>query len=147
MIRKAKERDFLDILSLSEEFWLETEYEEEFDPTHVLEMVKLSYNNDLLCVLDLNGVKGFIAGVVAPLLGSPKALVAAEVGFYILPKYRGNGLKLMRFYESQVASKGIKYNSMMSLQSCDPERANRLYEGMGYHLSEMTYLKVMSWQQ
>lgn len=143
MIRKAVEGDFLSILHLSEEFWSKTEYDEPFDPSHVLEMVKLSFSHGLLAVVDVDGLVGFIAGISSPLLGNGNVKIAAELAYYVDKEYRGCGLSLLEFYEGLVKDKGIKYGSMMSLQSCDPGKANSLYERMGYHLSEMTYLKVM----
>ena len=66
-----------------------------------------------------------------------------ELGYFIHPEHRGKGVKLLRFYEDLAREQGVKYNSMISIQSCNPERANRVYEAMGYHPSEMTFMKVM----
>lgn len=144
MIREATSKDYFAILALAEKFWQDTEYDEDFDPAHVLDYIKLAGNCGLLAVVDVDGkVVGFIAGVVSPLLGNRNALIAAELAYYVEPEYRGRGVRLLSFYERLVKAKGIKYNSMMSLQSSKPEAANEIYRRFGYHHTETTFLKVM----
>jgi len=144
MIREATAHDYFAILNLAEKFWQDTEFDEEFDPAHVLDYIKLAHNSGLLAVVDVdNKVVGFIAGMKAPLLGNRNAMIAAELAYYVQPEYRGRGVRLLSFYERLVKAQGIKYNSMMSMQSCNPEAANEIYRRKGYHLTEMTFLKVM----
>lgn len=143
MIRLAKENEFDEILMLAAEFWEQTEYDEEFDPDQAALMIRLCFDSGLLVVLDVGGVVGFVAGVQAPLLGNKSTMMATELAYYISPSHRGAGVNLLRFYENQARSLGVKYNVMVSLQSSSPEIANKIYEKMGYHLTEMSYVKVL----
>lgn len=143
MIRKTEEKDFLDILYLCELFWDETEYNDVFDPNYCYEVIHTCYQQGLSAVIDKGGVVGFISGIAVPLLGNGQSRMAVEQGFYILPEHRGSGLKLLRFYEKLVREQSVKYSVLTCLQSCEPDKAQKLYEHEGYHLSERNYLKVM----
>lgn len=145
MIRDAKETDFGAILDMCEQFWQHTSYSEPFEREHVLKMVELAFNQDLLIVLDVEGVQGFIAGVSSPLLGSSQSMAGTELAWWVNPVYRGGGagFKLMRAMEYKARRNGIKYWNMASMASSNDKHANDIYERAGYKLNETLYQKVL----
>ena len=146
MIRKATPNDFESILDLSAKFWRHTQYSEPFEREHTLLMVQQAYSHGLLAVLEIKGeIVGFAAGVKSFLLGSTQALTGTELAWWVNEDHRHgrNGIGLLRFIEGLARDQGIKYWNMASMESCEPEVANNLYERMGYCRSENVYTKVL----
>jgi len=143
MIRKADECDFEAILDLSEEFWKSTIYTEKFDRDHTKAMVEMAHDCGLLAVIDLDEVVGFCAAVKAPILGSPLALGATELAWYVKPDHRGGrkGIELMKFMEDLAAEEGVKYFTMVAMHSS--MEVGSIYERLGYKKSETSYTKVL----
>lgn len=144
MIRLATEDDFNSILLMCADFWKHTQFTEEFEPDHTLNMVKMAHEHGLLAVVDCDGVVGFCAGVKMFLLGSTQALCATEVAYWLNPDHRKgkNGIALLLFMEELVKEQNIKYWTMVSMQSSMPEIVGQMYERMGYVHSETSYTKV-----
>lgn len=145
MIRKATPQDFNAILDLSQEFWKYTLFDEEFDRDHTLLMVKQSFDYGLLAALEIDlEVVGFVSGIKSFLLGSPAALMGVELAWWVTPDHRGgkNGIKLLKFIETLAREQGIKYWTMVSMESSMPEQINGLYEKLGYKKSETGFTKV-----
>jgi GNAT superfamily N-acetyltransferase len=144
MIRIATEDDIPSILLLCEEFWAYTIYDEAFNADHTRLMVDMALDHGLLAVLDAGTIVGFVAGIKSALLGSTQALTGTELAWWISPDHRKgrNGIKLMLFIEDLARKQGIKYWNMISMESSDPERANKIYEKLGYVKSETSYTKV-----
>lgn len=145
MIRIASEKDIPGILTLCEEFWKYTMYEEEFDAEHTESMVVLALDHGLLAVLDVNGIVGFVAGVKSFLLGSTKALTGTELAWWVNPEHRKGrkGIDLMLFIENLAKDQGIKYWNMVAMESSSPEIASKIYARLGYTKSETSYTKVL----
>jgi N-acetylglutamate synthase-like GNAT family acetyltransferase len=146
MIRLATEDDFPAIIELCREFWTHTQFSEDFDAEHCLGMVKLSHDHELLAVLVVNDiVQGFCAAVKSFLLASTQAMTATELAWWVNPDHRGgkNGVVLLQFMEQLAKDQGIKYWSMVSMESSMPETINRMYERLGYTKSETIYTKVI----
>lgn len=145
VIRTAVEGDIPEILEMCAHFWSETIYDEPFDPDYTVNMVKLSLDHELLAVVDLNGVVGFVAGIKSPLLGNGDTLTGTELAWWIEPEHRKGrlGIDLMRYIEKLAKIQGVKYWNMISMESSAPEVANRIYERLGYSKSETSYTKVI----
>lgn len=145
MIREATEADFPAIIEMSREFWNHTQFTEEFDPEHTLEMVRLSHSQGLMCVCDDGEVYGFIAAIKSYLLASRKATAATELAWWVNPKKRGKmeGVGLIRSLESLCIAQDVKYLSMAYMETSMPARVARLYESLGYKLQEALYTKVL----
>jgi GNAT superfamily N-acetyltransferase len=148
MIRCASEEDFDSILEMSAKFWLETQFDEPFEPDHTVNMVRMAHDHELLAVVEIDGkCVGFCAGIKSFILGSTKAMCATELAWYLYPEHRGgkNGVALLQFMEGLVKEQGIKYWTMVSMQSSMPEQVGRMYERMGYVHSETCYTKVFDY--
>jgi ribosomal protein S18 acetylase RimI-like enzyme len=146
MIREAVSNDIDDILVLCEEFWKHTIYEDDFDAEHTRLMVNLAQEHGLLGVLTENDkVVGFIAGVKSPLLANPNVLTGTELAWWVEPDYRKGrkGISLMLFIESLAKQQGIKYWNMISMESSNPDVANKIYERLGYKKTETSFTKEL----
>jgi len=147
MIRNATTEDFEAILDMSAEFWLQTQFSEPFERDHTLNMVQMAHDHGLLAVVDIDGPVGFCAGVKSYTLGSTQAMTATELAWWLNPECRGgkNGVALLQFMEKLVQEQGIKYWTMVSMQSSMPEVVGKMYERMGYVHSETCYTKVFDY--
>ncbi len=148
MIRLATEDDFESILDMSAKFWLSTQFNESFESDHTRLYVQMAFDHGLLAVVEIDGKNvGFCAAIKSFILGSTKAVGATELAWYIYPEHRAgkNGIALLQFMEGLVKEQGIKYFTMVSMQSSMPEQVNRMYERMGYKHSETSYTKVFTY--
>ena len=145
MIRVAKKEDIPAILLLCEEFWKHTLYDEEFDCDHTQVMVNMALEHGLLEVLDLDGIVGFVAGIKSYLMASTEALTGTELAWWVNPAHRKGrkGIDLMLFIEDLARAQGVKYWNMVSMESSDPEIANKIYERLGYKKTETSFTKVL----
>jgi len=148
MIRTATPDDFDQILDMASRFWLETQFTEPFERDHTVNMVQMAYDHGLLAVVEIEGqCVGFCAGIKSFILGSTKALCATELAWWLNHEHRSgkNGVALLLFMEGLVKEQGIKYWTMVSMQSSMPEVVGRMYEKLGYVHSETCYTKVFDY--
>lgn len=145
MIRQAIDCDIPDILRMAADFWKHTDYSEPFDHAHVANAVQNCMSQGLVAVIDENGLVGFCAATMFPLLGSIGAMMATELAWWIDPNHRKGrkGLELMRFMESLARERGVKYFNMIAMESSSPETAEKIYLRTGYRKAETTYTKVL----
>ena len=145
MIRRATVQDYPAILVMSREFWLETAYDDPHDDEHVLFMIKMADDHDLLFVVDIDHqVEGFVAGLNIPLLGNKSVTCVTELAYWINPAARGrHGLGLIRALEKGAKAVGAKYINMIAMESSKPEVAAAIYARRGYRKVETTYSKQL----
>jgi GNAT superfamily N-acetyltransferase len=146
MIRLATTKDFDDILKLSAEFWLHTQFTEPFEPEHTLKMVEFSHDQGFLSVAESKGkIIGFAAGIYSALLGNSTVLAGTELAWWIDKEHRGgqHGIMLLKFMESRAKDLGIRYWNMVAMESSMPEQVKSMYEKMGYTHQESTFTKVI----
>ena len=147
MIRLANEGDFEKILDMSENFWENTIYKAPFDREHTKISVKMSFDHGLLSVFekDDNNVVGFIAIIKYPLLASASVLAATEMAWWVEPEHRnGRGaINLLLFSEQQAKLQGVKYLTMVSMESSNPIISERIYQRLKYSKSETSFTKEL----
>lgn len=145
MIRRGLYCDLDDIVRLARDFWSHTIYDEPFDSQLVRDIAAQCIDNNLMAVLDLDGVVGFTCAVKGPLLACSSVFTATEIAWWIDPEYRKGryGIELMKFIESLAKEQGVKYFNMISMESCSPEVAERIYQCSGYHKTETSHTKVL----
>lgn len=144
MIRSATPDDFDQILNLSADFWLHTQFDESFERDHTRLYVQMAFDHQLLAVVEISGeVVGFCAAIKSPLLGSSSAVMATELAWYLDPGHRGgkNGVALLLHMEQLAKSQGVKYWNMLYMESSMPESVKRLYERLGYKKQEAIFTK------
>jgi L-amino acid N-acyltransferase YncA len=144
MIRKAMASDLDPILDMGVDFWRETIFSEPYDRSCAKLMMDSCMEKDLLAVLEVDGkVEGFVAGVVGPVYANPNVMAGSEIAWWINSEHRnsGNGKALMKFMEQLAKKQGVKYWSMVSMESSDPEKANAMYAKAGYAKTETVWNK------
>jgi GNAT superfamily N-acetyltransferase len=143
MIREATEHDVPSIVEMAVQFWAHTSFEEPADADHIRVMVVHCLNDGIIKVYDNDGPKGFIAGIMGPLLGSPLAFQAVEVGFWLNPEYRKGrcGEQLLNAFEQQAIDHGCQYVTLVSMVSSSPEVAEAIYLSKGYKKTETSFTK------
>jgi GNAT superfamily N-acetyltransferase len=126
-------------------FWEHTLFDEPFDSEHTRTMVEMALEHGLLAVVDLDGLVGFVAGVKSFLIGSKEAMYGTELAWWIEPEHRKGrlGIDLMLTIEEMAKSEGIKYWTMASMESSNPEVSNKIYSRLGYKKSETYWTKVL----
>ena len=70
-------------------------------------------------------------------------LVAVEAFWYMIKKYRGQGLRLLSAFEAWAKDRSAKRVAMIHLESLQPEVLRRVYERFGYKLIESHYVKTI----
>ena len=148
MIRLAEDKDLDSILRMAADFWLQTQFNEPFEAEHTRHYVQMAFDQGLLAVVEIDGENvGFCAAIKSFILGSTKAYGATELAWWLDPEHRKgkNGIALLLFMEGLVKEQGIKYWTMVSMQSSMPEQVGRMYERMGYVHSETSYTKVFDY--
>lgn len=144
-VRAGNYSDIPRIIEMSEVFWEKTIYEEPIDPASIENTALSCIENNMMAVLDIEGAKGFACGVVSPLLGNNSVLAGTEIAWWVEPDYRKGsyGIKLLKLIESLAKDAGVKYWSMVFMESSMPDDIKRIYEALGYELNETTYTKVL----
>lgn len=146
MIREATQDDIEQILIMCAHFWENTDYEEEFNAEDTRVMVQSALSQGLLAVAEVEaGVIGFVAGIKGPLMANHSVLTGTELAWWIEPEHRKGrlGIDLMLYIESLARIQGVKYWNMISMESSNPEVANRIYKRLGYIKSETSFTKVI----
>lgn len=99
----------------------------------------------MLFVATLEGhVVGFVLGICSPYIMNKNYLAGAELAWWVEPEHRkgSTGIKLLKAIENSAKDLGVKMWSMMSLESVEPEKMDRLYKALGYTQAERTYVRV-----
>lgn len=147
-IKRAKLDDVDAMVTFGEGFWTQTMYYKqgvEYDypaitalTTNLIEtggIVQVAYDDDR--------VVGIILMVKGPMPFNPGALVATELVYYVDPEYRntGVGTQLLQQAENIAKQQEIKFITMIHLDSVQPEKAESVYNSMGYHRNETAFTK------
>jgi hypothetical protein len=146
MTRDGTAADIPAIVDMAREFWKHTMYTEEFDGEHVAFMTGLALDHGLLAVLEIDGrLEGFTAGISGPLLGNASTKTATEIAWWVNPDARKgrHSLDLLRHIERQAKAVGVKYWTMVSMQSSAPDVAERIYLRHGYKHSETSFTRIL----
>lgn len=108
----------------------------------LLMLIHQQDKNSMALVSDRGGeVTGFILGTTVPSSFS-KHLYAVELGYYVLPEYRKSKdwKELIKTYEEWAKKiAGADYASVSLLD----ERVGKLYQRLGYKVTEVTYKKEL----
>lgn len=145
MIRLATIDDIPTIIEMAKTFWGNTVYQEPLNEETVNMLCHLCIKNHLMCVLDIDGPKGFACADKGALLGDHRVCAGVEMAWWIDPGYRenGHGIGLLKKLESLAKLAGIKYFVMVYMESCMPEVVKEIYKSMGYNRHEVSYMKVL----
>jgi GNAT superfamily N-acetyltransferase len=146
VIRAGTTDDIPEIIRMAEQFWQNTEFREEvYDPYMVEAMSQACIGQGLMAVLDSDGVHGFACGIAGPLLASGDVLAGTEMAWWVDESHRTgrNGIELLRALEKMAKAAGVKYWTMIFMESSMPSMIERIYKKMGYKLTETSYMRVL----
>lgn len=145
VFRNGTRSDTQSIIELGRLFWGQLDYREAYDPAQTKLVLELVFETGVICcveAIETEQVVGFIGLVLMPLLCS-KEVQATEVAYFVHPRHRGTGGRLLRYAEEQARAKGAKYINMISMQCVDPDGVRKIYESMGYAHVESTFRKEL----
>jgi GNAT superfamily N-acetyltransferase len=89
---------------------------------------------------------GVVVGVIAGKfikLALCDYTIFQETLWYVLPEYRGQGLRLFRECEKYCQSLGIKSIVMGNMANLNEEKMRKFYYSQGYKLMETQYVKTL----
>ena len=87
-----------------------------------------------------NGIHGMLGGMKYPDPNSGE-LIATEFFWFVNPEKRGQGLKLLKAFESWAKEQECKKIIMVHLADLMPDRIKQIYEKSGYEMLETHYVK------
>ena len=148
IIRAGQLIDLERCLDMAENFYEVAGYKEDIPLCRdsCREFMEFAMSQGLLFVAALEGsVVGFVLGIASPYIMNKNYLAGAELAWWVEPEYRkgSTGIKLLKAIEKSAKDLGIKMWSMMSLESVEPEKMERLYKALGYVPAERTYVRVL----
>jgi len=114
----------------------------EYAIKQVEDLITSEYGAVLLSV----GDDGVIQGGLCALKGRDRhdgTLYAVEDFFFVHPQYRkeGIGVSLLKAFEAWAKAEGCQKTAMIHLVDSYPDVLKKFYEGMGYRLMELHYVK------
>lgn len=89
---------------------------------------------------DQDKIVGGLGAIKYPDLHSG-VLTAVETFWYVLPEYRGEGLKLLDAYEQWASDNNCGKMAMIHMVDSMPKALEKLYTRRGYQLIEKHYVK------
>jgi GNAT superfamily N-acetyltransferase len=146
MIRAGTEQDIAAIIRMAREFWKNTAFDEVYEPEMVACMAQACIDQGLMSVYEHDGaVRGFACGICGPLLASSEVLAGTEMAWWVDEDARGGtaGVKLLRHLEGLAKNVGVKYWTMVFMESSMPETVASIYKKMGYKKTETSYMRVL----
>lgn len=147
MLWVATEDDVPRLAELGEEFYNATIYARSipYDKASARETLTNILRSDLGIILVYGDIRGFIAGIAAPVYANRTFLQAHELFWWVSPEFRGgrSGVVLLRAFERWAESIGASVVAMSSLETLAPERVARMYDKAGYSPSEHLFIKVL----
>lgn len=144
---EATHADVDKMVEFGKEFWHQTSYYKqgvEYDAEQCAALTHHLIDNGIVLVAHHEGEPvALLLMVVGPMPFNPLAIVATEMVYYVSPKFRkgGLGFRMLKKAEGVAKAKNVKYISMIHLASVEPERAEAVYNRMGYHKTETIFSK------
>lgn len=142
-IRKANKEDLLGILVLAKEFSREAPKTHKWNidkTTNFLLSAIENTNMEIFISEKDDEVTGAIVCMVTEMYMS-NTVIASEIAWFVSKDLRGSrsSIKLLKAFEDWGRSKGADYLGMADIE--DISNLRKLYNRLGYSVSETTYLK------
>lgn len=148
-VRRAEHSDVGKMVAFGREFWHQTSYYQqgvEYDEEQCSALTHHLIDEGIVLLAESNNRPvALLLMVVGAMPFNPLAVVATELVYYVDPEHRkgGLGFKILKQAEKLAESKGVKYISMIHMDSVTPERAEAVYKRMGYHKTETLFSKEL----
>lgn len=151
MIRKAEMSDLVAMMRLGKEFWHQTKYYKDWGiPYHGVSVATHATQCIDMGATFIDEQDGEIAGMILVYITrfpmDYRVLQGTEWVFYVDPDKRGGktAVGLMEAAEAALKEMGVKLFSMISLSNVTPERAEKLYQHLGFEHSETGFTKEVT---
>ena len=149
-IRMAVPSDWPHIRQLVEQFHAEyfadTPYTLNMDSIPAcLDALTSNPNNVLLVAGIETAIYGLIAGCITTNAFDASQRVASEMMWYVSKSYRGGtmGMRLLKDYEIWAKKQGASLSTLVHLDMAHQDRANAVYERLGYAPVEVHAVKEL----
>ena len=148
-IRKAKESDFAELLRIGHDFFKLNPYNEysELDEDSLTDTFRNLIDKHILLVMDNDEGKtvGCAAAFMAPVFWNKTDVQGIEIFWWVDPEYRkdGNGKKLRQALEKVAKARGVRFWNMVSMETSEPEKMDKMYAKAGFKRLENIYMKVL----
>lgn len=143
ILRLAEARDVPFICTAVRELAAKDYQQDKCNPSHIYDVIETAIESptSLVAVMDdEDKFAGCFMGTIGQNLLSG-SLTCAEVFFWVEPRYRGHGKKLLKFAENWARSKDCKTFALSAPQSA--VRANMVFSKWGFTTSEVWYRKAL----
>lgn len=141
-MRVARPSDFAQVKELALEFIKTTEhivkyYDEDYLDALLNSMLTAPPQTDIILVSD----NGFLAGKAVPFSFGP-LIVATEVGWYVRPEARGEGVGEELLLAFEYWAKNVAGCRLINMGSLD-DKVGEYFKRKGYELTERAYIKEL----
>lgn len=142
MIRRVELKEVKSVIEMAKRF----ENETAFVPVDIDHATKMysgligSGKGVMIALFKDDKVVGAIGGICGPDLHYPRT-VGIETFWFVIPECRGDGVRLLNFFEQWAKEKGCDYTALVHLADSHPESLKKLYERRGYDLVENHYMR------
>jgi len=150
VIKRGTEDSIEGMVALGRDFWNETSFHKqhglEYDPEHCAILFKHLIDAGIVQVAwDDEEVVGYIMFVLGTLPFDINVKIATEMVFYVDPSYQRQGIgnNLIKQAENVAKQLGVKFFSMIHLDSVSPKKAEALYDKHSYNLTETVFTKEL----
>lgn len=140
MIVKLMEWNIDDACVLIEEFTENSHYKDiRVDFNHVRNICHMAVEHGVSYIAYADGKPvGILLALLSPMWINPSILTSTELAWWVSPSYRGIGIKLLKHYEQAAKDAGVKYISMVSMDTSGTEN---LMKRCGYVQREQSWVK------
>jgi GNAT superfamily N-acetyltransferase len=144
-IREATVEDFPRMESCAREFFSQSRFLKGFDPgvfASTWAGLLASGAGAIFLLEDENEIHGALGGVAYP---DPHTgdLLATEFFWFVSAGHRGQGLRLLKTFETWARAKGCRQIRMAHLVDLMPEKLEAVYKRLGYAPAEVLYVKEL----
>jgi len=148
LIREATEADVHQLVQIGSHFFSEMGYSRSvpFDEVSCADGIhRLMSAGAMIFVAEVDGeVAGAIIGLMSSLWCQPHVRIAAEMAWWVMPKYRGIiGIRLMRKFEEWGKQQGAKFVVMSDIALDGKSDVADMLNRMSYQTVERTHMRMI----
>lgn len=140
MIRKATIEDLPKLKELADEFYSSSEFLVDFDLDYFCSMWKQFILSGIGVIWILNDFDGMFGAMKYRNINNGM-LTACEIFWFVAESKRGQGMELLKTFESWAKQEGCKRIIMAYLEDLMPDVLKNVYKRRGYKPMEVHYVK------
>jgi GNAT superfamily N-acetyltransferase len=143
-IAKATMHDLSKLQNCAQRFYASSRFLTKFDMARFVKIWAglLESESGVIFLLLDNGQNavGALGGVAYPDIYSGE-MIASEMYWFVMPEYRGGGIRLYRAFEEWAKEQECLQVRMVHLLDSMPEKLERVYRHFGFTPAEVHYVK------